>query len=44
MVNSALDTGLRGLPGGNSLAKVLRKHCGVVNRYRGGRPRRSTPT
>jgi hypothetical protein len=44
MVNSALDKGLRGLPGGSSLAKVLRKHFGVVNRYRGGRPRRSTPT
>jgi hypothetical protein len=31
MVNSALDKGLRGLPGGSSLAKVLRKHFGVVD-------------
>jgi hypothetical protein len=43
-VQSALWIGARGLPGGSSLAKVLRKHFGVVNRYRGGRPRRSAPT
>jgi hypothetical protein len=43
-VQSALWIGARGLPGGSSLAKVLRKHFGVVNRYRGGRPRRSAQT
>jgi hypothetical protein len=43
-VQSALWIGTRGLRGGSSLANELRKHFGVVNRYRGGRPRKSAPT
>lgn len=39
-VNSALGRGVRGLPGGSSLAQVLGQHRGVVNRYRGGRPKK----
>jgi hypothetical protein len=39
-VNSALNQGARGLPGGSSLPTLLRKHFGVVNGYRGGRPKR----
>jgi hypothetical protein len=36
-VNSALDVGVRGLPGGSSLASVLHQHRGV--RHRGKLPR-----
>mgnify|MGYP000561642132 CR=1 FL=1 len=38
-VNSALITGLRGLPGGSSLARLLAKHRGVRNHM--ARPRLS---
>ena len=31
-VNSALQQGFRGLPGGSSLAKLLATHCGVRNK------------
>jgi hypothetical protein len=41
-VNSALDRGMRGLPGGMSLAKLMREHRGIVT-LPGGRQARTRP-